>query len=150
MTSPLQPQISLFPKSNTGPPSVFSFAHSLLQPQMSSAQEFPGGLAVGIQCPHRCSPGLIPGLGTEIPQQAAVSTPPPQKKKSSPLFFPSISNYESFQGELGSQVFPGSLSFTFWSAMLFSSLTKSTQLGAEPKTVLNCFPFVSIGNLLSC
>ena len=35
-------------------------------------KEFPGGLVFRIQCFHHSSLGSIPGLGTEIPHQAAI------------------------------------------------------------------------------
>ena len=48
---------------------------------------FEGGLwwprsLVRTQCFHCCSPGLIPGLGTEIPHQAAALGSPPGPKES--------------------------------------------------------------------
>ena len=41
--------------------------------------ELPGGLAVRTWCFHCCSPGVIPGLGTEIPHEAAAH--PGQREK---------------------------------------------------------------------
>ena len=35
-------------------------------------REFPAGLVVRIWCFHHCGPGSIPGLGTEIPDQATA------------------------------------------------------------------------------
>ena len=43
--------------------------------EISQIWEFPGGLMVRIQHFHCCGPGSIPGLGTEIPHQAAVGVP---------------------------------------------------------------------------
>lgn len=34
--------------------------------------EFPGGLMVKAQCLRHCSLASIPGLGTELPRQAAA------------------------------------------------------------------------------
>ena len=41
--------------------------------------KFSGGLVVRTQCFHCCGPSSIPGLGTEIPHQAAEC--PGQRKK---------------------------------------------------------------------
>ena len=38
----------------------------LIAEARSFKREFPGGLVVRIRCFHHCSPGSIPGLGTEI------------------------------------------------------------------------------------
>ena len=42
---------------------------------------FPGGLEVRIWCFHHCGLGSIPGLGTEIPHQAACCGKKKEKKK---------------------------------------------------------------------
>ena len=43
--------------------------------------EFPGGLVVRTQHFHCCSPGSIPGLGTEIPHLATAHHTPKNKKQ---------------------------------------------------------------------
>lgn len=48
--------------------------------------EFPDGLVVRIQHIHCCSPGLISGLGTKIPHQAAAHCVKIKKKKTKTLF----------------------------------------------------------------
>ena len=44
-------------------------------------REFPGGLVISIWHFHLDSPGSIPGLGTEIPYQAAIHSHTKKKKK---------------------------------------------------------------------
>ena len=43
--------------------------------------ELPGGLGIRIWCFHHCSPGSIPGLGTELPHQAMALQPERNNKK---------------------------------------------------------------------
>ena len=43
-----------------------------LHPAKKSLEAFPGGSVVMDLHSHHCGPGSIPGLGTEIPHQAAA------------------------------------------------------------------------------
>ena len=44
-------------------------------------REFPGGLVVRIQSFHLCSPGSVPGLGTEILHKAAAKESKQKQKQ---------------------------------------------------------------------
>lgn len=72
--------ISHFVHQDSGNSYVFCSGSSKVEVKIYHQGELPCGLAIRTQLFHHCGPGLIPGLGVEIPHQAAAC--PGQKKRS--------------------------------------------------------------------
>ena len=51
---------------------VYEYGNLIYFLKSRAGWKFPGGLGIRIQRFHLGSPGSIPGLGTEIPHQAAA------------------------------------------------------------------------------